>query len=988
MKRDRNLFVTWLLALAGGLFFLAATGLAQSQATAGNIEGRVLDQNGAAIANAGVTARNQQTGLERTTTADGGGNYRFVLLPPGQYTLNATANGFAGAALTNITVSIGGTASLDITLAAGGASVTVDVAAEGQVVETSRTSVSTTVDQRAIENLPVNGRNYLDFATLTPGVVRDPTRQGDLAVGGQKGTLNSLQVDGVDNNNTFFGQAFGRTGVRPPYQFSEESVQEFQVNQNGFSAEFGRAGGAVINVVTKSGTNEFHGSGFYYFRDEALNSNTPILAARNAKRPKSQIKQYGGTFSGPIRQNKAFFFFTYDGQRSNIPNVLDPPNFAVQPAAIRALLAPRLNTYNIGRDQDVYMGKADIALNTRNSLTIRYNQQNFTGNNNENGGPLSAEEHSGNSVARTFTLSGSLASTISSKLINEFRFQFARDKEPGEANSDQPEARIQTGGGFLLIGRNNFSPRETTIKRAQFINNLSYQTGRHSFKFGGDLNFDRILNFFPGLFTGQYTFTSYAAFAANTPAAYTQSFAGAGTAGPTTRPNSYEYAFYVQDDWRATRRLTLNLGVRYDYQQLAKPPITNPALSARGFDTGFQPQDKDNFAPRFGMSYAFDDKTVVRAGYGLFYGRTPAIMLATAHSNNGIQITSVNVNCSATTPCPVYPTIFASQPTAGVTVATPNVYFFDKDYEQPYVQQGRLAFERELWRNMSFTATYQFYGGAHLGRTRDINLAAPVNIAATGFDGQAFTIQRFPAARPIAGFTRVNLFESTANSRYNGLSFQALQRFSRNLQFLAVYTYSKARDDRPDQTAVVVGADDAKVVLNSLNTRLDAGRSDLDIRHRFVFSPVFSTGKFKSVHPIKYFLSDYTFSAIVQVQSGFAFSPAITGDLNRDGNANNDRVPGLERNSATTPKVAIVDFRLTRDIRFGERYKLSFVGEAFNLFNRSNLQTVNTARYGSFTVNDVAGTAILNAPNAATPFAGPRIFIQERQLQLAVKFSF
>ncbi len=987
MKSNQKLLLTRLLALAVGLFLFAAMAFAQSQATSGNIEGRVLDQNGAAIPNAGVTAKNQATGLEKRATSDGSGNYRLILLQPGAYNLTATANGFARADLTNVTVTIGSNTALDIGLAAGGATISVDVSAEAQVVETGRTSVSTTVDQRAIENLPVNGRNYLDFATLTPGVTRDPTRQGDLAVGGQKGTLNSLQVDGVDNNNTFFGQAFGRTGVRPPYQFSEESVQEFQVNQNGFSAEFGRAGGAVINVITKSGTNQFHGSGFYYFRDESLNSNTPILAARNAKRPKSQIKQYGATFGGPIKRDKAFFFFAYDGQRSILPNVIDAPNFAVQTAAIRALLAPRLNTYNIGRDQDVYMAKTDIALNTRNNLTIRYNQQNFTGNNNENGGPLSVEEHSGNSVARTLTFSGSLTSTLSSNLANEFRFQFARDREPGEANSAEPEARIQTGGGFLNLGRNNFSPRETTIKRAQFINNLSYQTGRHNFKFGGDFNFDRILNFFPGLFSGQYTFASYAAFASNTPASYTQSFAGAGTSGATTRPNSYEYAFYAQDDWRVTPKLTLNLGVRYDYQDLAKPQITNPALAARGFDTAFQPRDKNNFAPRFGVSYAFDEKTVIRAGYGLFYGRTPAILLATATSNNGIQITGVNLTCGIVPSCPGYPSILSAPP-AGVNAATPNVYFFDKDYEQPYVQQGRLAFERELWRNMSFTATYQFYGGVHLGRTRDINLGAPVNVAATGFDGQAFTVQRFPSARPITGFNRVNLFESTANSRYHGLSFQALQRFSRNLQFLAVYTYSKARDDRPDQTAVVVGADDSKVVLNSLNTRLDAGRSDLDIKHRLVFSPVFSTGKFKSVHPIKYFLSDYTFSAIVQLQSGFAFSPAITGDLNRDGNANNDRVPGLERNSATTPKVAIVDFRLTRDFRFGERYKLSFVGEAFNLFNRSNLQTVNTARYSSFTFNADGSAVTLNAPNAATRFAGPRTFIQERQVQLAVRFTF
>jgi hypothetical protein len=310
---------------------------AQSQATTGNIEGRVLDPKGAAIPGATITATNQQTGLEKTTSSDSEGNYRLILLPPGQYTIRANAQGFSPAESRDVTVTVGGASSLDVKLSVGGASETVTVTGETPVVETNRTSVATTINQRSIENLPINGRNFQDFATLSPGVIRDP-RGGDLSVGGQRGTFNSLQVDGVDNNNTFFGQALGRGGVRPPYQFSEESVQEFQVNQNGFSAEFGRAGGAVINVVTKSGTNEFHGGAFEYFRDESLNSNDPVTkanesrAGRPNKRAALRINQFGGRLGGPIKQNKAFFFFTYDGQRSNVPQVLDVPNLATAPA--------------------------------------------------------------------------------------------------------------------------------------------------------------------------------------------------------------------------------------------------------------------------------------------------------------------------------------------------------------------------------------------------------------------------------------------------------------------------------------------------------------------------------------------------------------------------------------------------------------------------------------------------------------------------------
>src|SRR5215813_7743308 len=269
---------TKLYLLIAVILVSAIAASAQSQATTGNIEGRVVDPNGAAVPAVTITATNQETGLSKTATADQEGIYRILFLPPGKYRVSTSgAQGFSGADFSNVTVTVGGKTPLDIELKLGGTTTMIDVAAEGQIVETTRTSISSTINERAIQNLPVNGRNFLDFATLTPGVVREPTRAGDLAVGGQKGTLNSLQVDGADNNNTFFGQSFGRTGTRPPYQFSEESVQEFQVNQNGFSAEFGRAGGAVINVVTKSGTNDWHGSAFEFFRDEALNSNTPVL---------------------------------------------------------------------------------------------------------------------------------------------------------------------------------------------------------------------------------------------------------------------------------------------------------------------------------------------------------------------------------------------------------------------------------------------------------------------------------------------------------------------------------------------------------------------------------------------------------------------------------------------------------------------------------------------------------------------------------------
>ena len=1013
-------FFIAILLLAGNL-------LAQSQSTTGNIEGRVVDPQGAVVPNVSVSATNQDNGFGKTVTTTEDGNFVFVLLPPGNYKVEtAAASGFAVSTYENIKVTVGAKTTLEITLSVGGSVNVVDVNAEGQGVETTRTSIASTVDERRVINLPTNGRNFLDFATLTPGIVRDPTRAGDLAVGGQKGTLNSLQIDGTSSDNTFFGQSSGRIGSgRAPSQFSIDTVKEFQVNQNGFSAEFGRAAGAVINVVTKSGTNRFTGSAFEYFRDESLNARNPNLVAANRPRPAGQINQFGGTFGGPIRRDKIFFFAAYEGQRSDLPNpvVLNSLRFA--PASIQTLLTPRVNSYNINRQQDVFLGKVDFNINDRNQVWVRFNQQNFTGTNLENSGTLSAEEHTGNSNVKTSALTTQWTHTITPSYFNEFRFQYSRDREPGLANSDQPEVAVaaSAGGindGTFNFGRNNFSPRETTVNRYQFINNQTFLTGNHAIKYGADLLFDRVFNFFPGLFGGSYTFspisvpaptptnpnatvtlTGYEALAANRPSRYRQSFAGAGTTGGTTEPNNSEYGFFVQDDWRVRPKLTLNLGLRYDYQTIAKPPITNPnaALLAAGFDTGFQPKDKNNIAPRFGIAYGFDEKTVLRGGYGIFYGRTPAILTGTAHSQNGIQVVAIDINCVTNpTLCPTYPNVFTSVPT-NVAAVTPNLYLFDSDYEQPYTQQARLQFEREVFANTTFSVQYTMFKGSDLTRTRNANLSAPVTTTAATPSGETFTFQRFPAARPIQSFQRISLFESTAKSFYQGLTFEFNRRFANRWQFNTNYTLSKAKDDKPDQTSVVPGGgDDAKIAENQFDLTGEYGRSDLDVRHRFVFSPVYETGTFRYSENkfVRALLSDYVFTGIFTAQSGIAYSALVAGDPNNDGITSTDRVPGTLRNEFSTPAIYQVDLRVGRIIRFGERYRLSLFAEGFNIFNRANVQAVNNTLY-TFSAANATLPNRLSA--AATNFATPRTFVSgspsftfnssyNRELQLGIRFDF
>ncbi len=992
---------------------LAVAALAQSQSTTGNIEGRITDQNGAVVPGVSVTATNQDTGFAKTVVSDSDGGYIMVLLPPGNYNVTTGASkGFAATTYQNVKVTVGAKTPLDIALKAGGATVIVDVSAGAAAIETTRSSISTTVDEQRVGNLPTNGRNFLDFATLTPGIVRDPTRAGDLAVGGQKGTLNSVQIDGASSDNTFFGQSSGRIGSgRAPSQFSIDTVKEFQVNQSGFSAEFGRAAGAVINVVTKSGTNRFSASAFEYFRGDQLNARNPNLAAANRSRPKGKINQFGATFGGPLKRDKAFFFAAYEGQRSGLPNPVFLNSLPFAPANVQAFLGPKVASYQLDRVQDTFLGKVDLNIDPKDQAWIRLNYQNFKGTNLESGGNLSALEHTGNSNVKTVTITGSWTRSLSARWFNEFRYQFSRDKEPGLANSSSPEATFTASAGGISdgtfnIGRNNFSPRETTINRNQIIDSQTYIVGPHTLKYGADLLFDRIFNFFPGLFSGSYSFSGYTALSNQlaTPGSqfatrYRQNFAGAGT-GATTHPNNNEFGFFLQDDWRVDPRLTLNLGIRYDYQLIAKPPLQNPnpALLAAGFDTSFRPSDKNNIAPRIGLVYAFDEKTVVRGGYGLYYGRTPAIMTGTAHSNNGVQVIGIDITCSVGV-CPIYPNVFTAPP-SGSALAPINLYLFSKSYKQPYTHQARIQFERELWKDTTFSVHYELFKGVQLSRTRDANLPTPTATTYPIFDaagnstGQTVTVQRFTAARPIAGFNRISLFESSARSLYNGLSFSLNRRMSRRWSLDASYTLSKAKDDKPDQTAVVVGADDGKLAQNQFDLSGEYGTSDLDLRHRFVFASVFDTGKFKySDNAVaRALLSDYVFTWIFQANSGIAYSAAVSGDPNNDGNTLNDRTPGSARNQFHTPPAYILDMRVGRAIRIGERVKFTLFAEGFNVFNRSNIISVNNTQY-TFSSSLARFTATTNFSTPRQFYSGSPSFSlnnssYNREFQLGIRFDF
>ncbi len=989
--------VSRLLVAAGLVVGLAPSSVrAQSLASGGAIEGTLTDQSGAVLPGVTVIVRNTATGVSRNTVTDSAGVYRAPLLPVGSYEVTASLAGFATTTRPNLTLTIGRTLVIDLALKVSGQQEAVMVTAEAPVIETTRSQQSSTVASTAVSNLPVNGRNFIDFVLTTPGVTRD-VRGGDISFAGQRGTLNSLVIDGADNNNTFFGQTLGRTGSgRAPYQFSQDAVQEFQVNRNAYSAEYGRAGGAVINVVTKSGTNVFHGSAFEFFEDKSLNANSYANKTTLPIRARSpfRINQFGGSLGGPIKKDKAFFFLSYDGQRRKIPNDViltipsNLPNDADTQAGL-ATLRSKSDSYQLARDQDVFLAKLDYQLNQKNRLTVRYNHQNFTGLNNENSGVTNSLEHTGDSLVKTRTANLSLASVFSATFFNEFRVQYAKDSEPGLANSANPEATVRQGGAtILVIGRNNFSPRETTINRVQFADTVSLVRGAHALKTGFDVNFDNIKNYFPGNFSGNYLFGSLGSFNRGFPngsgETYTQAFAGAGTTGPETHPDIKEYTVFAQDEWRLKKNVTLNLGLRYDLQSFAQPQVKNPdpELLAAGLDTSFLKTDKNNFAPRLGLAWNPNAKVVVRAGYGLFYGRTPSIMVGTAHSNNGINVQTVTFTGNTV---PRYPASFATLPT-GITLPSPSIFVFDPNYENPEVHQASAGLDYQLNESVSVGASYLFVAGRKLQRSTDINILPAVATPIAILGGGSLTIQQFPTTRPFTRFARIIQFQSTAESQYNGLTFEIKRLFRGRFQGSFAYTLGKVEDTVPDATAVVPGGgDDAKFASNPKDFEADRAPGNNDIRHRLVASGYWDAAYFKNSSGFKKVLLDgWAFSWIVTAQSGVAYSEAIQNDVNRDGNTRNDIVPGT-RNSHRTPWIGNVDLRVSRAIGLGGKTRLQLIAEAFNLLNSTLISAQRNTLY-----NFTGGVLVpqLNLSNPRLNFAADSAAADARVVQLAAKITF
>ncbi len=1051
------------------IFFLAVLtqGLASAQDSAtGSIRGSVLDSTGERIAQASIVVVNLATGVRYAMNSDTEGGFAIDQLLPGDYSARAEAQGMSPQVTPPLHVDVGGISHLEFRLSVASAQETLTVSAAPTAVETQPSAISALLDERAVNDFPLNGRRFSDLAMFSPGVTQDPrsltsATNGDLSFGGIRGFQNTFLVDGSDYNNAFFSQARGR--YRAPYQFSTEVVQEFRVSSNAYGAEQGRAGGAVVNVVTKSGSNHLHGTGFYYLRDSSFGASLPFLAFK----PHSRQQQVGGTFGGPIKRNKIFFFAGFDQHIFHVPNVVEfldgssrvtpqlspgspiPGDYEATDQALVFAAASRLSSlageYPSAQIGNSSYAKLDINVTPHHQLGLRLNTTRYWGSNNVFLDPASpvtydAINDNGQELVATETANLSLTSALSSRWISHFRAQFSRDQQESSSNSSDVLVKIPT----ILdgIGRSNILPRQTREHRLHLAETISVEGKRHSLKFGGDALLTTIYDFFPSQQSGEYLFysikvdpftfqpveagmqlTPLRAYAHEVPRYYLQNFGSA-----TSHPNTNEYAAFAQDTVRLTNHLAVNLGVRWDLQTFRTTGlISNPLFPPAG-KAPFQPY---NFAPRAGFAYSLGNKRplVIRGGYGIFFVRIPQIYNSIIETENGVTDAHVflsNSNYYDHQVFPSYPNPLANCPLYAANCALPlgftqgvtrDISAFAPHFVTPRVQQSSLTLEKEVADHTTVAVSLLNVRGEHLIRALDVNLPEPTPLSYPIFDptGSAFqnsyyTIDSFstwqftksltcpwppcvnPLARPYAELGSINEFQSAASSYYNGATVSVNRRVARGTYARFSYTMARAIDDGQD--ALVAGQ--PATVQNSFNPTAERGASVTDQRHRLVAAFSIEPRPFHRGHELLgRFFNDWKGSSVINYGSGRPFNATVSGDPNQDSNGLNDRLPGYRRNAFTGPDYATADLRITRMIRFHERYKLSLVAESFNLFNRDNRRVAITsngmvASASTFVQNSVKLSLAQYPGYYQLPnnFMKPNASYAPRQIQLAVKFSF
>jgi len=971
------------------VFFIAITtalqpARGQSESGSAAIEGAVRDGSGAAVAGASINVRNVETGLSRSAITGANGDFNVPVLPVGHYTVKVEAKGFGPAERTEVALRVGEATTVDFSLKPAVLNEEVTVTPDPEVLDREEGATGSTINTRSIQDLPARGRNFSEYVLLTPAVMQESDRQG-LVIAGQRSINSNVSIDGADFNDSLQGNQRG--GNEAVFFFPQTAIREFQVVRSGVTAEVGRTNAGFVNAVTKSGTNNFHGEGFFYNRNRALTSPDAF-----GNKLDNQQNQFGGSVGGPLKQDRAFFFLGIEQNFLHIPflvRFLPPPSGTAVPANLAALQGEQATTNN----PTALFGRVDVNLTKDNQLNLQYTYarlhgQNFNFDNNTTIVSAAAE----NNYDRTSSSNGfkaALVSVVSPIVVNEARFQIGTDNRLEAPNTNGPQSTISD---FGQLGGDTARPRLFEARRIELADNITVISGAHHWRFGFDTNINRASqqresntqarwDFETRVNNGALVADGLQNYLAVRPRRYRQTFPVNGPEDLIYHGTQKELALFANDRFAIGRTLTLTAGLRWEGQWNPVPPKPNPAIP----ETALIPNDLNMWQPRLGLAWDVSGKsrTVVRLSAGLYDARTPANLFQRVFTDNGLTTVQIDISepaacrnstdpnragCLLRGPNAVitFPNVFTSVPANATLIAKPRVFGFDPTFRNPRSFQAAGTLEHEIRSDLVLTIGYIHGSTWALQRRRDRNLFAPtINAQGTPI----FSVNR---PNPNIGWFSVN--ESTAHSTYDGMTFTVNKRWSRRYQLVANYTLSRARDDDSNERNF-----SREVELNPFDVSIENAYSKQDMRNTLSVNGLVELGR------------GFTVSGIILTHAGIPFTPVIGSDQQNDTNDDNDRaiINGrvADRNVFRQPYFFDLDLRLLKTFRFGETRRLDLSVEAFNVTRNGNKNFANDAIsvYGVPLANGAPSVTTagqpLFAPSSAR-FGGPR------QLQLGFRFVF
>ncbi len=1110
MRKLKQLCLVPLVALGAAL---TTTTMRAQSTTEGGISGTVEDPAEAAVPKAIITIHNNGTNAEQHLTADDSGYFKAPLLEPGTYTVTISATGFAEYKADNVIVQVGQLTSLLPKLSTGTAETTVQVSEDATVLNLESPDVASVLTRQAIDNIPVQNRRWSALALLTPAVVPDASGFGLVSVRGLSTLLNEVEIDGADDNQAYYSEERGRT--REAYSTSENAVREFEVNTGVYSAQYGRAAGGVINSVTRSGTNEFHGELLFDDLDRGFGAIPPGTtfttltsagAVSTPYKPKDLRKIYGGSVGGHLIKDRLFWFYTYDQQTRINPATAKagvPGTFFAQPDATLpsgtcnlatgyltgttttnknytldsqactlaareklASYAAGATAYDTGLSslnsdlgpvprvgyQEINTPKVDYQINAKNRLSFLYHRLRWDapGDVQTTASASYAVDTFGNDFVKLDYGLTKLESQISSNISNEVLYQYSRElddetQQPysafttanlfgtGPGGPNVPQVSVDGSTGFTL-GSPYYSYRLALPdeRKWQVGDTLYYQLKNHTLRFGVDLvhNNDLINNTYEsnGAFSYSYIGNLIADLASKGQAGTCNSTgAAAGTAtvsavgadkcwssfyqgfgNPVFQIATIDYGFFAQDNWKVLPRLTLELGLRYDYESLPQPYA--PYTVASGNFAPYagltnRPSDKNNLGPRIGFSSDLfgNGQTVLRGGFGMYYGRILNGTILNTYLNTGSpagQFTTASIKPTAAN-APSFPSIIGSG-----AAATPSSFYFASNYQNPLVEEIDLQLQQNLGKGTIFQVSYLGALGRELPNFLDVNLnpATEQNVTITVADttgrsplanGSTFVVPTYTSFKNPA-FSSITEVISNINSNYHGLVAEIQNRSIHGLTFDANYTWSHALDFNQNASSTT-SADNWLDPYGP--ARSNYGISQFNVGNRFVGYVLYNIPGTHDKNLAGILTNGWSINDTFQMQNGLPYSATLQSSYNStnaiqpywNGAGGATYIPVIGRDTLQAPRAIVDDARLQRQIALNEHYSLQLRADVYNVANHENISSgnISTNAFALASTGATTGTATFqSAFNTRTSANTSGFLYTPREIQIGARLQF